>query len=404
MSTGFYEQPELLDLFRTYTASATSIGSHLTAAAERENAGRPLLVGTASDLALFPGGGAAPTVEAFRLSTRGFKELAAISHLGPAVASLAWMKEREPQGGWREDAERLLRSARAVRRSSSADVWRERIGVRAYAGREPAIAAMIDWACVLTERVLTRALGDGRYLTAAAVRRDYLEGPSEELPVSMNRIMVATFFLTGMDLAHRLITWFDREDLPWEQAMVIIAGRQGRPTAGVTEDSNSVAGVVRAASRGRLPVRSLLIAPHAPVFAMFDGSNLDEVAALEPDYRRMWSAIKATCDLGGQMFAGYPRFEPVTRHRVSLDRDARSVSGLPTVSGPTDWYALTTRLRVVLEDPRQLLSGAVTDFASQQLVEHGNDPMRLTVPGLDGESYPAMAGRDEARNSVPAAR
>ncbi len=404
MTTPSYEQPELLDLFRSYTASASSIGSHLASAADRENAGRPLLVGTASDLALFPGGGAPPTVEAFRLSTRGFKELAAISHLGPAVATLAWMKEREPHGTWRDDAERLLRSSRAVRRTNSADVWRERIRVRAYAGRESAIAAMIDWACALTERVLTRALRDDGYLTAATVRQDYLQGPSENLPVSMDRIMVATFFLTGMDLAHRLITWFDQEELSWEQAMVIIAGRQGRPTAGVTEDSNSVAGVVRAASRGRLPTRSLLIAPHAPVFAMYDGSNLDQVAALEPDYRRMWSGIQATCDLGEQMFAGYPHFEPATRHHVILDRDARSVSGLPAVSAPDDWYALTTRLRVVLEDPRQLLSGAVTDFASHQLVKHDNDPARLTVPGLDGEPYPGLAVHGEARTSVPAVR
>ncbi len=402
MSTPSYEQPELLELFRTYTASATSIGSHLASVADRENAGRPLLVGTASDLAMFPGGGAPPTVEAFRLSTRGFKELAAISHLGPAVATLAWMKEREPRGGWREDAERLLRSIRSVRRANSPDIWQQRIGVRAYAGREPAIAAMIDWACELTDRVLTRALTDDHYLTATTVRRDYLEGPSTELPVSINRVMVATFFLTGMDLAHRLITWFDREELAWEQAMVIIAGRQGRPTAGVTEDSNSVAGVVRAASRGRLPVRSLLIAPHAPVFAAYDGTNLDQVAALEPDYRRMWSGIQATCDLGEQMFAGYPPYEPPTRHRVALDRDARSVSGLPTVSTPQDWYALTTRLRVVLEDPRQLLSGAVTDFASQQLVEHDNDPTRLTVPGLDGEPYPGLALSDATTIPVPA--
>ena len=63
---------------------------------------------------------------------------------------------------------------------------------------------------------------------------------------------------------------------------------------------------------------------------------------------------------------------------------------MPAVTGPTDWFALTTRLRVVLEDPRQLLSGAVTDYASRQLVENDNDPRRVTVPGLDGEPYPGL--------------
>jgi hypothetical protein len=44
-----------------------------------------------------------------------------------------------------------------------------------------------------------------------------------------------------------------------------------------------------------------------------------------------------------------------------------------------------------MEDPRQLLSGAVTDYASRQLVENGNEPLAITVPGLDGEPYPALS-------------
>ena len=35
---------------------------------------------------------------------------------------------------------------------------------------------------------------------------------------------------------------------------------------------------------------------------------------------------------------------------------------------------MITRLRVVLEDPRQLLSGAVTDYASRLLIDTNNDP------------------------------
>ncbi len=66
------------------------------------------------------------------------------------------------------------------------------------------------------------------------------------------------------------------------------------------------------------------------------------------------------------------------------------VSGMPVIRSADDWFAPATRLRVVLEDPRQLLSGAVTDFASKQLIEHGNDPSAITVPGLTGEPYPGL--------------
>jgi hypothetical protein len=387
-----FESAELIELFTTYTAGPASIGAHLAEAVGRESAHDPLLVATGTDLALFPGDGSMPRIEAYRVSTRGFKELAAVSHLGPALATLARIREIDTSGGWRADAERLLDACKAARAASSAGLWRDHIAVRAFAGRERAIARMVDYSCRLTERRLERALDDPSYLTMAAVRRDYLDGPADDLPVPFNRVMVATFFLTGMDIAHRLIGWFDELDVAWERAMVIIAGRSGRPTAGVTEESNSMAGVMRATSRGRMSRDRLFIAPHAPVFETFDGTNAAAAAALEDQYRRLWASLRATSDLGGRMFEGYPRFEARPEERISLGADSVSVHEKPAVDGPDDWFSLTTRLRVVMEDPRQLLSGAVTDYASSQLVRRANDPSAVTVPGLDGEPYPHTNG------------
>jgi Domain of unknown function (DUF5624) len=386
------ESAELIDLFTTYTAGPSSIGAHLAETVVRRGAHHPLLVATGTDFALFPGDGAPPAIEPYRLSTRGFKELAAVSHLGPALATLARMREIDADGRWRTDAERLLDACKAARAASSAGLWRDQIAVRAFAGRQQAIAAMVDYSCRLTERRLERALDDPSSLTMATVRRDYLDGPAGDLPVPFNRVMIATFFLTGMDIAHRLITWFDELDIAWERAMVIIAGRAGRPTAGVTEESNSVAGVVRAVARGRMARDQLFIAPHAPVFGTYDGTNLAAVAALEGEYRRLWASLRATSDLGGQMFEGYPRFEAQAPERVRVGADSGSVHEKPAVDGPGDWFALTTRLRVVMEDPRQLLSGAVTDYAATQLVENHNNPSAVTVPGLDAEPYPHPNG------------
>jgi len=395
MTGAMFESPELVELFQVYTASPASIGAHFAQAAERATANDPLIVATGVDLALYPGGGRPPAVEGFRISTRGFKELAGISHLAPAMATLARMKELDPRGPWRADAERLLAAVRAARAANSVELWRDRIAVVAFAGREQAISDMVDYSCAGTQRFLERALRDDAYLTPSRLRSDYLEGPADDLPVPFNRIMVATFFLAGMDVAHRIISWFDDLDLPWERAMVIIAGRQGRPTSGVTRDSNSVAGVIHTASRGRLAAHRLLIAPHAPVFPRYDGVDLDAVAGLERDYRVLWSWLLATSDLGGQMFAGYPVFEPLPRGHVVAVPGTTSVSEMPVVSGPDDWFSMITRLRLVLEDPRQLLSGAVTDYASQQLVANDNKPGAVTVPGLDGEDYsiPLTTGR-----------
>ena len=47
-------------------------------------------------------------------------------------------------------------------------------------------------------------------------------------------------------------------------------------------------------------------------------------------------------------------------------------------------------MRVLLEDPRQLLSGCVTDFAVKSLYEVDNDPSKVVVPGLSGITYPTV--------------
>ena len=78
-----HASPELINLFETYTASPDSIGTHLAEATARTLVDDPLLIATGADFILYPGGGRAPEVESFRLSTRGFKEFAGVSHLAP---------------------------------------------------------------------------------------------------------------------------------------------------------------------------------------------------------------------------------------------------------------------------------------------------------------------------------
>jgi hypothetical protein len=106
--------------------------------------------------------------------------------------------------------------------------------------------------------------------------------------------------------------------------------------------------------------------------------------------RQLWAHTRAVSELGALMYDGYPRYEPGSTVRPVLDADTRAVAEMPAIAGPDDWRALNTRLRVVLEDPRQLLSGCVTDYAVEQLQANGNDPARVTVPGLDRMDYPPL--------------
>jgi hypothetical protein len=209
-------------------------------------------------LALYPGGGAAPVIEPYRLATRGFKELAGISHLGPALASLARLRELATDdggdsggdgGGWHADAARLLDATKAARAASSMLLWRDQIAVRAFAGREESIAAMIDYSCLQTERFLQRALDDPDYLTMAEVR------------------------------------------------------------------------------------------PHAPVFPPYNPAAADRSAAkaMELGYRRLWAGLRATSDLAGGMFEGYPRFAAAAAQQPAVGPETASVHAKPALKGPDDW-------------------------------------------------------------------
>ena len=385
-----FESPELVDLFTTYTAGPGSIGSHLTRTATERGKADPLIVATSADFALYPGEGRAPTVEGFRLSTRGFKELAGVSHLGPALATLVQLREKYGDADWRAEAERLLREVERSRAANSVELWRGTIAVEAYRGREQAIADMVDYSCAITARYLRTALADETYLNARTLREDYLEGGGEaDLPVPINQMMIATFFLVGLDVSYRILRWFAAQRIDWDRAMVVIAGQQGRPTAGVTWNTSSVAAMVLGASGYRLPLDRLYMAPHAPTFVTPLDGDLSEVVALEEPLRRIWFSTRATVELGEVMFDGYPRYTPGQLEIPDVvDHSVTEISEMPVIHGPDDWRAMTTRLRMVLEDPRQLLSGCVTDYAVRQLVQARNDPADVVVPGLDGVTYP----------------
>jgi hypothetical protein len=388
--TAVYENPELVRLFTAYTRDPQSIGRRLARAYEARSRDTPLLVATGADFALYPGSGKPPQVEGYRLSPRGFKELTAVSHLGPAVASLVYLRTELDDASWRGDAERLLAEVNSSRAANSVELWRDRIAVEAYRGREQQIADLVDYTCAVTTRYLTAALADEAYLNAETLRTDLLEGGGEvPLPVPVNHVMVATFFLAGLDISFRIGRWLRAQDIDWERAMVLIAGRQGRDTAGVTWTSNSVATTILGASGHRLPLERLYLAPHAPTFATPRDGDLSEVVELEERLRGVWCSTRVTVELGGLMFEGYPRYAAASVHFPDVhDPAVTEISEMPAVSGPDDMRALVTRLRTVMEDPRQLLSGAVTDLAVEALARADWEPGNVVVPGFTGVHYP----------------
>ena len=392
MATGSHSSPEMVDLFTTYTSNPLGIGPLLSRVKHQSLLTDPLVVATGFDVALYPGRGQPPMVEGFRMSIRGFKELSGVSHVGPAVASLVSIRDHTGDDSWRPEAERLLAATERARAVNSTALWRDVIAVEAFRGRESPIAEMYDYSCAATAEYLRRALTTPGYLSAETLRADFLHrDPGEDGSGLINDMMVATFFLAGLDTSFRLIRWFRTQRIDWERAMVVVAGRQGRPTAGVTWNTSSVATMLLGASEYRLPLARMYIAPHAPVFATPKDGDLSEVVALEEPLRTLWAGMRGMQELGEIMFAGYPRYSPDAQQFPDVsDPRVTEVGEMPVIHGPDDLRAMVTRLRVVLEDARQLLSGCVTDYAVAQLVKHDNDPTAVVVPGLDLVRYPRL--------------
>ncbi|RFU24149.1 hypothetical protein B7463_g12191, partial [Scytalidium lignicola] len=386
-----WQSPEFLTLFETYTASNTSLGTQLALAMSNTTASFPLLTATSSSMIFYPGNGQDPSSISFRLSNRGFKELAAISHFGPALASLVQMYTANSSSDtWRTEAQRLLKATERTAAANSTELWRDKIRVRAFRGREASIAAMVDYSCTITIKYLKAVLEDPAKLAPEFLRREYLEATGTALvaTIPINAVMIATFFLVGLDTAHRMRVWLEDQMVDWSKAMVVIVGRQGSETAGVTITTSSVAQIILQSSNLELPIDRLYIAPHGPDVVVTGFEDIESIRKYEEPMRLLWNRNRAMYQLGSTMFSGYPAYKPLSG-RPEITSLVAEVSELPVIHGPQDWLSMTTRMRIVLEDVRQLLSGCVTDYAAEQLRLRNNNPAAVVVPGLDLFDYPS---------------
>jgi hypothetical protein len=381
---------EFSKLYKIYTGGPDGMGQHLTARLAKLSEDDPLLVITGSDAVLFPGAGRPPVVESFRKSTRGFIELASVSHLGTAVAWAVRLRElADPI--WRTDAARLIDQIDRTRPINSEKLWREEIAVPALAGYESKIADMIDYSCAVTREFLVAGLADESLMNFQHLREHYLEPVgSAAVPVPINDMMVATFALAFLDIAHRMIRWMREHVIDWGRLMVMLSGRSGRATAGLTWASNNMCHLLWKASDERLLPERVYIAPHAPSFVLADMHNEEQLRRLNSEFREIWNSTRATVELARNMFEGFPAFETSVRPAPTVDAAGRMViSEMPPLRSPDDRFTAITRLRMVMEDPGQLLANSVASYIIDQLSEHGNRTAEVFIPGFTNVAYPA---------------
>ncbi|MDB5871213.1 MAG: hypothetical protein JWQ07_655 [Ramlibacter sp.] len=384
----YIPHPEFKTLYSIFTPEPDSIGGQLNALRARGAGDDPLLVATGSDVVIFPGSGRPPLMESFRNSTRGFVELTAISHLGVALPFLVRMRELGDPA-WEAQAHRLLDQIGKVRAVNTVAYWRDTVAVEAWAGVEDKITDMVEYSCAVTQDYLQRGFKDPTLFTFDHLRKHFLDPiGSKDIPVPMNDMMAGTFGLVFLDIGHRIIRWLRQQDIDWQRMMVIISGRAGRATAGLTWATNTMCHLLWQASGQKLEPDRLYVAPHSPPLALDKLADEAGRTALEFQFRQIWFSTRVTVEVGREMYAGYPSFKPMIENGPVIDETTQSISEMPAVQSADDRRAVMTRLRFVMEDPAQQLANSVARYIVDALCASNNTPAEVVVPGFTNIDYP----------------
>ena len=380
--------PEFSTLYSIFTPDPDSIGGNLNSLKARLSGDDPLLVTTGNDVIIFPGSGREPLMESFRTSTRGFIELTSISHLGVAVPFIVRMRELGDPA-WEAHARRLIEQTAKVQAVNTEAYWRDTVAAAAWAGLESKIADLVDYSCAVTLDYLERGLSDQSLMTFDSIRTRFLDPVhSAEVPVPMNDMMAGTFGLVFLEAGYRIIGWLRKQDFDWQRLMVIVSGRAGRVTAGLTWPTNSMCHLLWRASAERLPPERLYIAPHAPPLVLENLRDAASRTALEAQFRQIWYSTRVTVEVGRAMFEGYPAFKPMINTAPVIDATTQSIGELPAMRSPDDRRTIMTRLRFVMEDPAQQLANSVAHYIIDQLCACDNRPQDVIVAGFTNVSYP----------------
>jgi hypothetical protein len=200
--------------------------------------------------------------------------------------------------------------------------------------------------------------------------------------------MVATFTLTYLDIAHRILGWLRAQNFDWQTLMVLVSGRAGRPSSGLTWATNNNCHLIWRASQERLNPENVQITPHGPSLALADMGNKARLTEVEGQFRDIFLHLRANINMSRIMFEGYPSFSKSIEEPPVIEPKTKTLHAMPRLRSPDDRLTAITRLRFVMEDPAQMLSNSVAHFVTDQLAEHGNRPEAVVIPGFSNITYP----------------
>lgn len=323
----------------------------------------------------------------------GFYEMTAVSHVGPAVAYLANLKELgNPY--WKEGLAKLLEDLKAVRQTNAVteNHWLDQTSSLAMKIKRRQVIDMLDYGCSMAGSYIQSVLDDdGKEFTADSVYRDFYNACSDKFPIPFKNVMVGTFAMVALSDYYNAYLELRDKPIDWSMARVLIQFHAGTNYGGgLTKGSNHLYQFLRLVSGGNLPDSRIFFTPYAGIRA---SAGQAEMSQEDFDFytRKVW-------------------YHQYARPRVALSGCFKNIATIvvpdrPALPGDRDYSSpdaiddFMIRMKYSLGDNTQLLSNTIGFWMSEELSRHGWDPTKVSIPGVTSgfpggvTCYPALSPR-----------
>ncbi|VEG91444.1 DUF5624 domain-containing protein [Legionella spiritensis] len=302
----------------------------------------------------------------------GFFEMTAVSHVGPALAYLAKIKENGDDS-WKAALTSLLADIKKVKalNAQTSNNWLQQLNIKAWQGHEQQIQAMVDYAMSMAGNYIVN-IQNGATFDLSSVQNQFFNG-NKDYPIPYNSVMVGTFMLTALQSMAEVHDDVVKLKLDWANAMVIVRNVAGsNVTAGLTSGSNWMVPFVHALAGGNLPANRVFIPAYAKVLPDVGQNPLPE-STYNYYVNGVWGSVFNRTQIAGQVFT---------------DLETIYLPGRPAIPGDYNYSKagdiidFMVRLKHSLQDSREMLSNTVGFWMSGELLDKNWDLTKIEIPGL----------------------
>ncbi|PHQ81343.1 MAG: hypothetical protein COB66_02580 [Coxiella sp. (in: Bacteria)] len=323
----------------------------------------------------------------------GFYELTSLSHVGPAIAYLATIKE---MGGdqWKSHIPEMIDHLHGIKTANAVPMkehWATQLAERSWVGKEAMIKKLVDYTCSLAGNYLVNVRDGKEELSAESVVSNLLEVNTSDYPISFNTIMIGTFSLIALKSAYDIYSALSDKRIDWENAKVLLHNAPGTNYgAGLTPESNWVHPTIKAIAGADFDKERIIIAPYATIP---EAVSKDALSDVDFDFLsdNIWAALYAGPQITEKVFTNIKDISIPERNAIPGDYSC-------TKAGDIDDFIM--RLKFSTGNIGEMLSNTVGFWIAGEAVAKSWDLSSMDLPGFTHGLPKGMSGYPDASPDI----